>query len=409
MTQSSPSSPITVSSNINDNNYIDSQIGSGSGSFQNDGVLSNNDGGVGSGTITSAFYLPSPKPYLHKDKAYGVNFVAPGATALNSSFFETREIKLSSNNNTLDGQIEQFMTYPDTICSSHHGCVKKLKHAVFLVGYFGANDYSNALFQGKHLEEADYYVTPVVKSIKDAVKALADHRVEYSHVQIVYASYYKSFTALLHNHGLLGFEKSSLTKACCGTEGLYNFDATKMCGSEGVPVRGGTRSRLTRAIARDDKERNIVHARKTIEEAAEKGAQLVLLPCSLAYITLFWSGHWTPLKDEEVKRNAESMDILVIKKSHSFSLQARKLYTKHISGEQTQSRKVLDVKASGGMNGFIHPLPEVSQLTQSVFRLKRMMDVPHKQCLILSESDIVRKPLWLTYESRFPPTIRQVE
>ncbi|KAF6172989.1 hypothetical protein GIB67_006365 [Kingdonia uniflora] len=244
--------------------------------------------------LASAFHLPSPKPYLQKDKAYGVNFAAPGATALNSSFFETREIKLSSNNNTLDGQIEQFMTYLDTICSSHHGCVKKLKHAVFLVGEFGANDYSNALFQGKHLEEVDYYVTPVVKSIKDAVKnlieagavnlvvpgilplgclpsyltmfhhddpmsydskkclrsfntfamlhndhlqqALADLRVEYPHVQIVYASYYKAFTALLHNHDLLGFEKGSLTKACCGTGGLYNFDATKMCGSEGVPV-----------------------------------------------------------------------------------------------------------------------------------------------------------------------------
>ncbi|KAF6163590.1 hypothetical protein GIB67_022155 [Kingdonia uniflora] len=80
-------------------------------------------------------------------------------------------------------------------------------------------------------------------------------------------------------------------------------------------------------------------------------------------------------EDEEVKRNAESMDILVIKKSHSLCLQARKLYTGHISGEQTQSRKVLEVKDSGGMNGFIHPLPEVSQLTQSGFRLKRRMDV----------------------------------
>ncbi|KAF6155289.1 hypothetical protein GIB67_019815 [Kingdonia uniflora] len=129
------------------------------------------------------------------------------------------------------------------------------------------------------------------------------------------------------------------------------------------------------------------------------------------------------LKDEEVKRNAESMDILVIKKSHSLCLQAQMLYTRHISGEQTQSREVLDVKASGGMNGFIHPLPEVSQLTQSGFRLKRMMDVPinsvlcvRYECLsghshiprllqnvelpeeILSESDIVREPLWHTYE-----------
>lgn len=30
----------------------------------------------------------------------------------------------------------------------------------------------------------------------------------------------------------------------------------------------------------EDKERNIVHARKAIQEAAEKGAELVLLPVS---------------------------------------------------------------------------------------------------------------------------------
>ncbi|KAF6174390.1 hypothetical protein GIB67_034147 [Kingdonia uniflora] len=131
---------------------------------------------------------------------------------------------------------------------------------------------------------------------------------------------------------------------------------------------------------------------------------------------------------DEVKRNAESMDILVIKKSHSLCLQAQKLYTEPLSGKQTQSRKLLDVKDSGGMNGFIHPLPEVSQLTQSSFRLKRMMDVPINSVLcvrfecpsghshiprllqnILSESVIVREPLWHTYEGRFPPTIRQVE
>ncbi|KAF6156563.1 hypothetical protein GIB67_000028 [Kingdonia uniflora] len=90
---------------------------------------------------------------------------------------------------------------------------------------------------------------------------------------------------------------------------------------------------------------------------------------------------WTSLFyiiDEEVKRNAESMDILVIKKSHSLCLQAQKLYIEYISGEQTQSRKVLDVKASGGMNGFIRPLPEVSQLTQSGFCLKRMNGCSHK-------------------------------
>ncbi|KAF9611959.1 hypothetical protein IFM89_037179 [Coptis chinensis] len=35
---------------------------------------------------------------------------------------------------------------------------------------------------------------------------------------------------------LLGFDGTSLMKACCGVGGLYNFNTSQMCGLPGVPV-----------------------------------------------------------------------------------------------------------------------------------------------------------------------------
>ncbi|KAF9591777.1 hypothetical protein IFM89_007107 [Coptis chinensis] len=150
-------------------------------------------------------------------------------------------------------------------------CRQKLKKSIFLVGQIGANDYNYAFFQGKTMNEVVGYVPEVVQTIKDALKrlihmgavnlivpgslpmgclpsyltmlhndhleqALTELRFEHPRVHIVYASYYDAFIALLHNRAVLGFQKSSLRKACCGNGGSYNFDSSRMCGAEGVPV-----------------------------------------------------------------------------------------------------------------------------------------------------------------------------
>ncbi|KAF6174392.1 hypothetical protein GIB67_034149, partial [Kingdonia uniflora] len=141
------------------------------------------------------------------------------------------------------------------------GCVKKLKHAMFLVGEFGANDYSNALFQGEHLEEVDYYVTVIpgpgtVNLVVSGILPLGclpsyltmfHHDVPMSYDSKKCLRSFNTFVMLHNDHLqqalaelsripscsnslcqlLQGFEKSSLTKACCGTGGIYNFDATK--------------------------------------------------------------------------------------------------------------------------------------------------------------------------------------
>ncbi|KAF8400021.1 hypothetical protein HHK36_015895 [Tetracentron sinense] len=171
---------------------------------------------------------------------------------------------------------------------------KKLHRALFLVGEIANNDYSYALFQGKTIEEVASYVPQVVQSIKDTIRrlilegaynlvvpgtlpigclpayltkfhsddpmhfdsknclrglntfarlhndhlwqALTELRLEYPQVHIVYADYYRAFMTLLHNPIVLGFERHSLMKTCCGSGGLYNFDPMKNCGDQGVPV-----------------------------------------------------------------------------------------------------------------------------------------------------------------------------
>lgn len=49
-------------------------------------------------------------------------------------------------------------------------CVRKLEHALFMVGEIGGSDYYYALFQGKSVEEVKDLVPQVVMSIKDAVQ-----------------------------------------------------------------------------------------------------------------------------------------------------------------------------------------------------------------------------------------------
>ena len=56
-------------------------------------------------------------------------------------------------------------------------CVEKLKHALFMVGEIGGNDYNYALTQGKTLEEAKNMVPLVVQAIKDGVQVSSFPRI----------------------------------------------------------------------------------------------------------------------------------------------------------------------------------------------------------------------------------------
>ncbi|KAI5679795.1 hypothetical protein M9H77_01022 [Catharanthus roseus] len=171
-------------------------------------------------------------------------------------------------------------------------CKEKLKTALVLVGEIGGNDYNYAFFEGRTPDEINSLVPEVVNTIKNAIKrvisfgakhiivpgnfpigcipiyltgfqtnnsaaydkhnclsnlnsfaqnyhnqqlkeAIKELKRENPDVKIVYGDYYKAFHFLLHVASRFGFE---MQKACCGTGGDYNFNATRLCGFPGVPV-----------------------------------------------------------------------------------------------------------------------------------------------------------------------------
>ncbi|KAH7867185.1 hypothetical protein Vadar_030146 [Vaccinium darrowii] len=257
-----------------------------------DGDSSTSDGSTMSDLLASAVHLPSPKPYTNESPSaeflHGATFATAGATVMNTVFFVERVIQfpLHPLKQSLDGQIKSFF-------ASLRGTKQDLHRAMLFLDQVGANDYKLAFLQGKSIKEVSSYVPKVVEGIKKIVRelinggathlfitgvspmgclpgyltlfrnkdrmhyhsdchrglnafttlhndhlqqALMELRLEFPHVQIVYGDYYKAFMALLRNRVLLGFRKETLTKACCGFGGPYNFHPEKMCGNKGVKV-----------------------------------------------------------------------------------------------------------------------------------------------------------------------------
>ncbi|KAI3910905.1 hypothetical protein MKW98_022592 [Papaver atlanticum] len=163
------------------------------------------------------------------------------------------------------------------------------------MGEIGGNDYNYAFFQNKPMEEIHTYVPHVVGAIthgvREVIRAGAKHivvpgnfpvgcipiylssfrsqnrrayddmgclvglnefaryhnnylqgaleqlRREFPSVVIVYGDYYNAFQSVLRRSRSLGFDQSSVLRACCGVVGApYNYDGSWMCGSPGVPV-----------------------------------------------------------------------------------------------------------------------------------------------------------------------------
>ncbi|KAI3840441.1 hypothetical protein MKW92_020102 [Papaver armeniacum] len=132
------------------------------------------------------------------------------------------------------------------------------------MGEIGGNDYNYAFFQNKPMEEIHTYVPHVVGAIThgEVIKAGARHIVVPGnfpvgcipiyltsfHSQnrrayddmgclVVYGDYYNAFQSVLRRSRSLGFDQSSVLRACCGVVGApYNYDGSRMCGSQGVSV-----------------------------------------------------------------------------------------------------------------------------------------------------------------------------
>ncbi|KAF6138002.1 hypothetical protein GIB67_041875 [Kingdonia uniflora] len=67
-------------------------------------------------------------------------------------------------------------------------------------------------------------------------QALTELRTTYPHAVILYADDYTSFFNLIKNADDFGFKKQNLLKACCGTEGAYNYNFFNICRDRGSGI-----------------------------------------------------------------------------------------------------------------------------------------------------------------------------
>ncbi|XP_043717237.1 GDSL esterase/lipase At5g03980-like isoform X2 [Telopea speciosissima] len=241
--------------------------------------------------IAMSLRLPLLNPYLAKDSdfSHGVNFAVAGSTALDSSFLAENDINSPITNSSLSIQLNWLKSHLKSIC--HTDCEEKLTRSIFFVGEIGGNDYNYGFFRGlKTMDEVQKILVPhVVQSITRTVmeviklgatqvivpgnfpigclpiyltifqtndteaynefkclkglngfamfhndqlqQALQQLRNAHPNVDIVYADYYNAFKWVLHRAPLLGFDKDSLQKACCGSGGgKYNFERRNLCG-----------------------------------------------------------------------------------------------------------------------------------------------------------------------------------
>ncbi|KAI3851204.1 hypothetical protein MKX03_012262 [Papaver bracteatum] len=217
--------------------------------------------------FATALGLPLLNPYLQSG----------ASTALPPSFFRERNIHAPSTDSHLNVQLDWFHGHLNSSFHTITECRNKLQHSLVFMGEIGGNDYNYAFFQNKPMEEIRTYVPHVVGAITHGVRsdayryissfhsqirrayddmgclvglnefakyhnnylkgALQGLRQEFPNVVIVYGDYYNAFQSVIRRSRSLGFDQSSVLRACCGVTGApYNYDGSRMCGSQGVPV-----------------------------------------------------------------------------------------------------------------------------------------------------------------------------
>jgi hypothetical protein len=121
-----------------------------------------------------ALGIPFLTPYLADNKsgdfAHGANFAVGGATALGRGYFRRKKLDARFTPYSLRWQMrwlkkvlvmvspEQGTEWSDLMASS-----------LFLLGEIGGNDYNQALFQGRSVDEVKTYVPDVVAGISAAL------------------------------------------------------------------------------------------------------------------------------------------------------------------------------------------------------------------------------------------------
>ncbi|KAF9611958.1 hypothetical protein IFM89_037178 [Coptis chinensis] len=121
--------------------------------------------------IATALGLPHLNPYLDRTASVqqGVNFAVAGST-LDTSFFTSRNITVTRLNRPLSVQLQWFRDHLIRTCRTPGACTQRLRRSLVFLGEVGGNDYNNAFFQHKPVEEIRSYVPQVVSGITNAVR-----------------------------------------------------------------------------------------------------------------------------------------------------------------------------------------------------------------------------------------------
>ncbi|XP_027089641.1 GDSL esterase/lipase At5g03980-like [Coffea arabica] len=231
--------------------------------------------------ISRALNLPLLDPYLKRIGVFnqGVDFAVAGSTALDTSFFQDRNIPVPISNTPLSGQMQWFKDHLKSVCRSPSDCATRLQRSLIMIGEIGGNDYNHAFFNKKSIQEVRTYVPHVVSAIINGVRevvrlraarvvvpgnfsigcipihltsfvnpdpeaydqmgCLRELKRDNPNMVVVYADYYGALESVLTRAPFLAFDRGSFLKSRCGIGGIYNYDGRWMCGTPGVPVCRG--------------------------------------------------------------------------------------------------------------------------------------------------------------------------
>ncbi|KAK4259675.1 hypothetical protein QN277_005983 [Acacia crassicarpa] len=247
--------------------------------------------------IAESLGLPFVKPYLGiKNGQFddwkieeGVNFAVVGATALDADFFKEKGIHNVPTNDSLRIQLGWYKDLLPSLCNSSSSCKNVLGKSLFLIGEIGGNDFTYPFALGKSLTEVKTYVAPVINAISSTISELIDMGAQtlmvpgnfpigcsafyltlfqskdeqdydgagclkwlnkfaeyyneklqselnqlrglHPHAIIIYADYYNAALPLYLYPTSFGFEG---LRACCGSGGPYNCNASALCGAPGA-------------------------------------------------------------------------------------------------------------------------------------------------------------------------------
>uniref|UniRef100_A0A803M690 Uncharacterized protein n=1 Tax=Chenopodium quinoa TaxID=63459 RepID=A0A803M690_CHEQI len=216
------------------------------------------------------FKLPFLDAYLNEagNFSHGVNFAVAGSTALDTSTLAAKKIRSPFTNSSLsvqmlwfrshllshcpnskEKQIEEVQQMVDEVIQAITTAVKELisfgASKVVVPGNFAIGCMPIYLSTFKTSDSNMYDELQCIKGLNgfatfqnDRLQvAIKELQTQYPNVAIVYADYFNALKGLLQNAASNGFERDEVQKSCCGIgNNDYNFNITRMCGNDGVPV-----------------------------------------------------------------------------------------------------------------------------------------------------------------------------